>query len=404
MRVLYFCGLLTDRLIQSRALSPSTGSRAPRLLPTLRACRRNRLHAWAVSLGRSRQRGTWRWHPVTVERIQGVPVIYAAYWDCPVFTHFITAFSLALITWRIRKRVASAVFWNAVPHYLLSLLVVRCMCIRCVVDLEDGLREDEPGFKLQRFLLRLWDRWSDAAMVANAQLVNQVKTRPAYPFYGVAPMVPVDRSWEDEIRILFTGYLSKETGVEVLIGALLILKESSPHLLRRFRVIATGFGELSGRMQSAADHELQGVLDFRGQVTDAEYEDLLRSSHIGVCLKMPNHSMGKTTFPSKVIEFSRWGLLVVSCRVSDVPALFAGRSAILLERVTADELAVVIERIVQNPQESFEIARTGQRAIADRLAPQVVAKDLGELWLGVANKHAARAMENDRSTPKALSS
>jgi len=339
-----------------------------------------------MSLGRNRQRGSWKWHPAMTERINGVPVMYAAYWDCPVLTHFVTAFSLALIAWRLRKRVVSAVFWNAMPHYVLALLVVRFAHIRCILDLEDGPRDDLRNLRgaLERFLIRIWDRWVDAAMVANAQLLDRIQSRPAYVYYGVAPAVFIDRNWNGQIRFLFSGYLSKETGVEVLISALYGLKERSPEILSRFRVLAAGYGELINRMRSAADGELRGILEFHGLASDAEYQELLRTSHVGLCLKMPDHSMGQTTFPSKVIEFARWGLLVVSSKVSDVPALFPEDSAVLLEEMAADQLAAAIKRIIEDPSGSQRRAKTGQRVIAGRLDPGIVAQDLACLWSGSA--------------------
>jgi glycosyltransferase involved in cell wall biosynthesis len=312
--------------------------------------------------------------------------MYAAYWDCPVLTHFVTAFSLALIAWRLRKRVVSTVFWNAMTHYVLALLVVRFAHIRCILDLEDGPRDDLRNFRgaIERFLVRVWDRWADAAMVANAQLLDRIQTRPAYVYYGVAPAVSIDRDWNGQIRFFFSGYLSKETGVEVLIDALHGLKERSSEILSHFRVLAVGYGKLTDRMRSAADGELRGILEFHGLASDAEYQELLRTSHVGLCLKMPDHAYGQTTFPSKVIEFARWGLLVVSSKVSDVPALFSEDSAVLLDETAADQLAAAIKKIIEDPSGSQSLARTGQRVIASRLDPGIVAWNLARLWLGPA--------------------
>jgi glycosyltransferase involved in cell wall biosynthesis len=269
--------------------------------------------------------------------------------------------------------------------------------MRCVLDLEDGIREDLRGFasNVYRLLLRLWDRCADAAMVANASLRNQIKTRPAYPYYGVAPLIPVHRSWDGKLQALFSGHLSIDTGVENLIDALQMLKDTSPRTLSRIRIVAVGDGNLATRMRSAAAGELNGILEFRGRVTDSEYQELLRTSHIGLCLKVPNYSMGQTTFPSKVIEFASWGLLVVSYRVSDVPVLFPKNGAILLEETTPHELASALLQIAEAHADAHERAEAGRCAIAIRLNPQSIARDLASLWLGYAPIRNIKGLTNN---------
>jgi glycosyltransferase involved in cell wall biosynthesis len=311
-------------------------------------------------------------------------MVFAAFWDCPILTHVVTIVSLGLITWRLRKRAASVVFWNAMPHYVLALFMARLTGMRCVLDLEDGIREDIRGFTngVYRFLQRMWDRCADAVMVANASLLNQIKTRPAYLYYGVARQLSVHRSWDGKLQALFSGHLSIDTGVDNLLEALRKLKEIAPYASSGIRIVAVGDGNLAGRMRSAAAGELKDILEFRGRVTDNEYQELLRTSHIGLCLKMPNYSMGQTTFPSKVIEFASWGLLVVSYKVSDVPVLFPENGAILLEETAPHKLASALKQIVDAPSKAHECAETGRDAIATRLNPQSIARELADLWLG----------------------
>jgi glycosyltransferase involved in cell wall biosynthesis len=352
----------------------------------MRACRDEGIAAWVLSLGRNRQRTTYKWYPATTARIDGVPVVFAAFWDCPLLTHVVTIVSVGLITWRLRKTVAAAVYWNASPHYVLALFMAHRCGMRCVLDLEDGLRDDIRGLRgaVQRYLLRLWDRSADAVMVANAQLLGQIKTRPAYLYYGVGQAIRIPRAWSRKLQVLFSGHLSKSTGVEILIDALLALKNTSPCTFSKLRVIAVGGGDLAGQLRAVADGDLRGILEFRGRVTDHEYQELLRTSHIGLCLKLPDHPFGQTTFPSKVIEFASWGLLVVSYKVSDVPTLFPDDGAILLENDTTHELGSALERIVELPSEAQRRAETGKSAVTRRLNPQSVAQDLALLWLGHA--------------------
>jgi glycosyltransferase involved in cell wall biosynthesis len=291
-------------------------------------------------------------------------------------------FSLALILWRLRRRTVSAVFCNAMPHYVLALLVLRIATINCVLNLEDGIRADMKDFRSRvgKVLVGVWDRLSVAAMVANSRLVEQIKTRPAYCFYGVAREMEIVRSWDLPLQVLFSGNLSEGTGARNLLDGLLILTREYPDVASRFHFVVTGSGDLAREVETLAGGLLSQHIEFRGVVSDGEYQDLLRTSHIGLCLKMPDYSMGQTTFPSKTVEFAIWGLLVVTHRVSDVPLLFPDDGAFLLDEATPEALTQVLRQIASAPRDAQIRADRGRQAIGIRLRPQVVATDLARLW------------------------
>lgn len=384
-RVLYVCNMLSDQIIHERALRPAVMTCSGRLIPTLTACREFGTQVWAVSSGRNRQRGTWRWHSAKVTRVDGAPVVFAAFWDCPFLTHLVTMFSLALITWRLRPKVRSLVFWNAMPHYLFALFVARLTLRRCILDLEDGLRADIHGLigVSQRCLVWLWDHCSEAVMVSNTSLLSQIRTRPAYSYYGVAQDVKTTKRWDGRLKALMSGYLSTETGVEVLIDSLLILKEEFPSVLEEIGITVVGGGPLEERIRLAAENELRGYIEYKGRVTDREYEELLREFHVGLCLKLPDNSMGQSTFPSKTIEFASNEMLLVGYKVSDVELLFQQDGAYLINGTSGRDLAEILRMIAADKKEAHMRAQRGKRTICNRLEGTRVAADLSTMWLGV---------------------
>lgn len=156
----------------------------------------------------------------------------------------------------------------------------------------------------------------------------------------------------------------------------------------------------------AAAGSLRGTLEFRERVSAREYEALLETLHIGLCLKMPNNSMGQTTFPSKVIQFATWGLLVVSQRVSDVPALFPEDGAYLLDGVTPEVLAEALSQIARRSEDARQRARKGHATITARLSPGSVAAELLSLWhapaiqrKGVAEPHPGPTADASSEVP-----
>jgi glycosyltransferase involved in cell wall biosynthesis len=383
-RVLYICNLLNDAIVRERALRPASSVCAGRLIPTMQACRREGLHVWALSMGRNRQQGTLRWFRTHVTKTDGIPVVHATFWDCPVLTHFVTAISLGLIVWRLRRRTASCVYWNAQPHSVLALLSARTAKIRIVLDLEDGARDDIRGLAgwMQRNLLKLWDRFADAAMVANRQLLSQIATRPVCVYYGTAPEVHVDRDWSGTIQGLYSGYLAHDTGADNLLDALRILKSEFPDSCAKLRIVAVGHGPAAELLRSAAGAELYGLLEFRGLVDDGAYKQLLRRAHFGLSLKIPESAIGKSTFPSKVIDLARHGLLVVSHRVSDVAEVLPEHCALLLRNARCEDLVSALRWIADAPTEARTRAENGQNAISRALSPKKVAPKMADLWLG----------------------
>ncbi|MGA3023417.1 MAG: glycosyltransferase [Bryobacteraceae bacterium] len=217
-------------------------------------------------------------------------------------------------------------------------------------------------------------------MIANTKLAEQVRTRPTYCFYGVSESVECIRQWKPPLRVLLSGHLSVETGVKNLGAALSLLKREAPLALESFCFTIVGSGELAGELREIAETSYDGRIEFRGRISDSEYQELLRISHIGLCLKMPGHPMGQTTFPSKVIEFATWGLLVVSHKVSDVACLFPGDGAYLLDEATPEALAGALKNIAQRPDDAANRASRGQMTVQNRLQPCKVATELRALW------------------------
>jgi len=146
--------------------------------------------------------------------------------------------------------------------------------------------------------------------------------------------------------------------------------------------VVTGYGDMAGRIERMSREEMKGLLVFHGKVGYPEYRNILLRSHIGLCLKLPDNSMGATTFPSKVVEMAAYGLLVVSTPVSDVPRVFCEDSAVLLGETTPDALAGIFRRIAADPAEFGERAIRGQNRIRSMYSPEKVGPELLSFWCG----------------------
>jgi glycosyltransferase involved in cell wall biosynthesis len=124
-------------------------------------------------------------------------------------------------------------------------------------------------------------------------------------------------------------------------------------------------------------HNFSGsVFRFLGKVEESDYIEILRQSHVGLCLKIPCSGMGSTTFPSKVVELASYGLLVISTRVSDVPDLFPPGSAVLLSDPSAEALVAALVAADADPKTASEIAERGNAVVRERLSAKKVGTEL----------------------------
>ena len=61
--------------------------------------------------------------------------------------------------------------------------------------------------------------------------------------------------------------------------------------------------------------------------------------------------MGATTFPSKVVDITSAGLLLISTKVSDIPILFNNGNAVLLDEATPEKLCEALLWGLENQEE-----------------------------------------------------
>lgn len=370
-----------------RSISGDSPAASGKVIRLCQAVRLSGGNVWVISLGRGRQKGSWKWYPSVVRRSEGVPIIYTAYFDAPLLTHFITTLSLFLILLRITNRNSVLIFYNFLIYYAPALVINRLCGRRCVLDLEDGFRSDERTIKrfLNHFLLGLHNMLCNGgAMVASSSLITQTTLRPNYVCYGVAPSVQFHKDWcALPLQVIFGGALLHDTGVELFLQTLEMLVFERSNITTRLKFIVTGFGDLSGQIKEFVETRYKDFVEFRGNISSLEYREILNQSHIGLCLKLPDRSMGATTFPSKVVEMAAYGLLVVSTNVSDVPNVLSDDSAVLLREAEPLALAQALKYISSNPTFARETAKKGQMRVATLLSAKKVGTELLRFWNGI---------------------
>lgn len=110
----------------------------------------------------------------------------------------------------------------------------------------------------------------------------------------------------DVFRFYYSGYLSEENGVKLLIDAFKSICDD------RIELMVSGKGPLEEYVKSAAD--LDSRIKYYGYVTNEEYYELLNRSHCVVNPRDMNITQNQNNFPSKIMEYLASGRIILSTK------------------------------------------------------------------------------------------
>jgi glycosyltransferase involved in cell wall biosynthesis len=380
--IIYLCGALDERTRAQRKISSANPAATQKIINFCRAIFAAGVRPLVVSMGRGRQDRSGDAYPAFAKRVSGIPFVYARFVHRPLVTHLVSAFSLACLILRLsRRRKLAILAYNRLWHYIPALIVARMRRVRCFLDLEDGF-----ALVTGSRCARLGDRcvgWlfnrlcSSGVLLANSALAAQVTIRHRMVWYGMLPELPVTTDWSRlPVGVLFGGTLHEERGCRLFIDAVrLLMKQLGVEQRGRLTFHVTGHGPMQAELEAFA-RETNGWVIFLGLLERAAYLDILGRSHVGLMLNLSTHEMSGTTFPSKVLEYTAAGLLVMSTPVSDVPSFFGADGVILLSAETPQGLAQALSDVLADVDKAAGIAARGVIRARAQCAPLALANQL----------------------------
>lgn len=382
--VCFLCSILDEATKSQRRIAYDSPAATKKVLDVCNALKGRFKHIYILTMGRGKQQGDPKGFPAVAKRISGLPVIYARFIPLPILTYIVSTISLLFLTWRLVRhqngQTLHLIVYNRNSLYLPSLLLARLLDVKCYLDLEDGALVETAGIRDQLYYWLLKSAFdalcSHGSILVAPGLVSQVKSTNNVVCYGVAqsPMNFSQVDWsEGKIRFLLGGTLIQETGIRLMMDAVKILNRDFSSYKNSLVILVTGHGPLSDDVATLAQAEGNGWIDFRGRVTRAEYDELLGSSHVGLCLKLPSSEIGSTTFPSKVIEIAAQGKLVLTTALGHVKDLFGTQGAVYLESEDPYALAKAIIDVVSDRKAAMDAAAIGQQRVQHECGPETVA-------------------------------
>lgn len=345
------------------------GAANRKMLSVLQAARLAGASAWLVSipvLGRKLPRLSV---PSKVLREQAVPALFMPTFSNRYLRKLMGSLYLALFClFRVRAN-DRVIFYNHAFEYTLALGLLWLRGEPAYLDIEDVPRGDIGGIAaaFDRFLFNYAMRLTHPRKITvSRQVAGDLGMDDALVIHGVADMEGISQrarfAEPGPVRILYGGTLIEETGLGLFIEGVELLARSLGDAPVRVTFVITGTGgssELERLVAACANSAVQ--IENCHNVDQRTYLELLRGCDAALSLKLPASSISSTTFPSKVVEITSEGLLLVATSVSDIPALFGPDQIVLLEDPTADSFTSQIRYILDNRPAMTELAKRGQQ-------------------------------------------
>jgi glycosyltransferase involved in cell wall biosynthesis len=218
-------------------------------------------------------------------------------------------------------------------------------CVKFLLVYLDGKHLIDHGWN--RFLSGLAEIWGrplfSAACLSVPTLGERLpKTLPKELVPGFLPnelrtgVAAPDR----EVRFLYTGLLAHSHGIDLLLESLEHMPECGWHLT------IAGQGPLTDQVIRLTENpRWQGKVSYLRPVPPEVFKKLLSASHVGLNCLRSSDPISTVTFPSKVFTYLSAGLLVISSRASNVPAI-CGQACHYYDTETALALAQTIRRVM----------------------------------------------------------
>jgi|SaaInlStandDraft_4_1057021.scaffolds.fasta_scaffold00875_14 glycosyltransferase involved in cell wall biosynthesis len=378
----YICNALDDSTRIERGIVTDSPAASRKIFLICQALRKADVHTIVISMGRGRQDGTRRYFQGKVQRVNGIPVIYLPFFHFPVLSELLSLFSVLPILWRLHslKGIKATLFYNRMPVYFFGLIIARVLQFKTILDLEDG-EINTGSWSLSKTKSKIFTSIFDTlcsggALLACSALENTTKLKPIFCCYGTSEdRATITSPIIFPVNVLLGGTVSAETGAQLLIDAIKILKEEAYLWVKNIQFNISGKGDCISQFETLAKDIRKPNVIMHGRTTDDKYRQMLGRTQVGLALKPNSGVLADTTFPSKVIEFASQGILVVSTDISDVRKVLSD-GAIYLTEDNPQLLINKLKWIVENSDAANNLALKGERAIAAKCTPEIVGQML----------------------------
>jgi len=154
-----------------------------------------------------------------------------------------------------------------------------------------------------------------------------------------AKKIALEKDFEKKLTICFAGTLTKNKGVDILLGALNKIKSKDE--IRE--VIFAGEGNEKKRYEETAG-KINMQISFRGLLDRKSLEKVYEESHLII---LPSESEG---FPKVIAEAAAFGCVPVVSDISSIGQYFNDTNGFLLKNINSDEISAAISLAISDKE------------------------------------------------------
>ncbi len=183
----------------------------------------------------------------------------------------------------------------------------------------------------------------------------------------------------DYPMILYPGQISTARNIDLMVESMRFVKEKFPKTKLVLLGLTTGwFKEILDKIINKYD--LQDQIEIRKPIPYDEIPKLMKSAHIGLASMAPNESF-KRSIQIKPFEYMYCKVPVIAAKVPSTKMFVeANNAGIVLEKISAKNIANAIIKILSNPQEMKQMGENGHNAVKEKYNWQDMETKLYEIY------------------------
>ncbi|OUU51305.1 MAG: hypothetical protein CBC25_05790 [Pelagibacteraceae bacterium TMED65] len=247
---------------------------------------------------------------------------------------------------KIKKHKYKIFFYNSLPEYLFAIIYCKIFNLDIFLDIEDSPRRDE--FNINAIVNSIFfyiykNYFFKNYMCTNIKNYNLIKKyNKKFIYYGsIKKFIPNNLLTNDKILILFSGTINKATGLNIFIELVHQINIDDNYMFIRDKVhfYVTGNLDRSDDVSSLLNYS---NVSLKLNLPYNDYLNLLSNVNLAFNLRIPNSYINNTTFPSKIIEYLRHNIHIISSKNEDLESFKFYNSVFIMEKYDSYELIKLI--------------------------------------------------------------
>lgn len=272
-----------------------------------------------ISLANPRNKGYFKNEIVNYDKL--INVLYLASFNILGLKYFFYLINIFIYLIKSTKKDDTILLYNAYPYHVIPVFLIKPFYkYNVILEIEELYRFYPYNF-LKKLLFNLCETvalvYSDKFILVNSNLVNYIDKSKKYLVnfgYGDIYLPDIMNVKRKTPKIIYSGRIDFEGGVEILLKSL-------EYIETKCEVYITGSGPLEEHVANFKPANTKVNYFYLGFLGYSEYKKLLENADICINPIRSNNMFSNVSFPSKVLQYLKFGNLTISSEFSGLTDL-----------------------------------------------------------------------------------